>query len=448
MATTLTDLAPVLQTLFTTDAADSARQIGFVRRRRKLTGPLFAQVTVFGWLHNPTASLADLAELAAQLGTPIHPSALDQRFGPAAAAFLQDLLGRTMNAAWQQDADADPTAPSLLERFAGIYVDDSTTIGLPLSLAEFFPGCGGSGGRSAALKVPLRLEVRRGTLEVSDLQPGRACDLAGPLPHAPLPANSLRLADLGYYSLEALQEYDQQDVYVLSRLPARTALFDSAGRRWKLHELLQAQPGNRVDAWVQLGVRWRVRLRLLAWRVPEAVAEVRRRRLQQRAQKSGRPVSVAQLALCAWNVLVTNAPGEVVNLREACVLARLRWQVELLFKLWKSQGRLNKSAGEKPYRVLCELLAKLLGLVVQHWLLLLAGPPLRQSQHRGAKRVRAAAESLAEALGDVATLLAVLGQLQKRLGQLAGKGRRRGRPAAFQLAENPWELEDAYRPSA
>jgi DDE family transposase len=453
MATTLADLAADLQTLFTTDATDAARQTGFVRRARKLTGPVFAQVTVFGWLHNPSASLADLAELAAHLGAAVCPSAIDQRFGRAAATFLQALLAHAMSAAGARSAAAadpstDPTVDTLLGRFSGVYVDDSTTIGLPLALAEFFPGCGGRGGPTAALKVPLRLELRRGSLEVSDLQPGRACDLASPLPHGPLPAGSLRLADLGYYSLEALQEYGEQGVYVLSRLPARTALFDAHGQRWKLHEFLQAQAGGRVDAWVQVGTRWRLRLRLLAWRVPPEVAAQRRRRLEKRAHKSGRPVSAAQALLCQWNVLVTNATGEVVSLREACVLLRLRWQVELLFKLWKSQGRLDESAGCKPYRVLCELLAKLLGLVVQHRALLGARPPLRQSQHRAAKRVRAAAERLAETLGELAALVAVLVELHKRLRQLSDKQKRRGKPAAFQLAENPWELEFTYMPAA
>jgi hypothetical protein len=452
MAATLTDLAASLQTLFTADDADAARQTGFVRRARKLTGPVFARLTIFGWLHNPTASLADLAELAAHLGCAVSPSALDQRFGPAAATFLQALLAQAMNAAAQAPtdghADGDPAADTLLERFSGVYIDDSTTIGLPQALAAFFPGCGGRGGPSAALKVPLRLELRRGALEVSDLQPGRACDLAGPLPHGPLPPGSLRLADLGYYSLDALQAYGQQGVYVLSRVPARTALFDLGGRRWKLHEFLSAAPGGAVDAWVRVGSRQRLRLRLLAWRVPQGVAQVRQRRLGERAHKSGRPVSAAQATLAAWNVLLSNAPAELLSLRQACVLARLRWQVELLFKLWKSQGRLDESAGRKPYRVLCELLAKLLGLVVQHWTLLSAGRPLRQSQHRAAKRVRAAAERLAAALGEVAALVVVLRELQQRLEQTPGKGRRRGHPAAFQLAENPLELEPDYWPAA
>ena len=449
MTTNLTDLAATLQTLFTSDAEDLATATAFVRRRRKLTGPLFAQVTIFGWLHNPNASLAELAELAAHLGTPVCPSALDQRFTPAAAVFLQALLAQALQAATRHAAaDDEPAADTLLARFPGVYIDDSTTVGLPQTLIPFFPGTGGKGGPTAALKVPLRLELRRGSLELSDLQPGRACDLASPLAHGPLPEGSLRLADLGYYSLEAFQEYDRQGVYVLSRLPARTALFDAAGRRWKLHEFLQAQSGNRVDCWVQVGTRWRLRLRLVAWRVAPEVARVRQQRLQQQAQRSRRPVSVAQEALADWNVLVTNAPVELLSLSEACVLARLRWQVEWLFRLWKSRGRLDESAADKPYRVLCELLAKLLGLLVQHWALLSAGPLLPQSQERASKHVRAAAERLAGALGAVAELAAVLVELQQRLQQVRGKQRRRGKPAAFQLVDNPLDLEYTYMPAA
>ncbi|HEY7424325.1 MAG TPA: hypothetical protein VH682_08870 [Gemmataceae bacterium] len=122
--------------------------------------------------------------------------------------------------------------------------------------------------------------------------------------------------------------------------------------------------------------------------------------------------------------------------------------MELLFKLCKSDGRLDESAAAKPYRVLCALLAKLLELVVQHAALLTAGRLLRQSSPRLAKRVRAAAERLAEGLTDVAALVEVLVRLQRRLRQLAGKQRRRGQPAAFQLAENPYDLEYNYMPAA
>lgn len=159
-----------------------------------------------------------------------------------------------------------------------------------------------------------------------------------------------------------------------------------------------------MECGVQGGARWRVRLRLLAWRVDPEVVRRRQQRLQQQPSRSRRPVSTVQAILAGWNVLVTHTPPELLSLSEACVLTQLRWQVEWLFRLCKSSGRLEQSAADKPYRVVCELLAQLLGLVVQHWLLLTAGPLLRQSPARASKRVSAAAVKVASALARVAAV--------------------------------------------
>jgi hypothetical protein len=66
----------------------------------------------------------------------------------------------------------------------------------------------------------------------------------------------------------------------------------------------------------------------------------------------------------AWTLLVTNMPGDCLTLREALVLVRVRWQIELLFKLWKSHGRVDESQSTKPWRILCEVYAKLLTMLV------------------------------------------------------------------------------------
>jgi uncharacterized membrane protein YccC len=44
----------------------------------------------------------------------------------------------------------------------------------------------------------------------------------------------------------------------------------------------------------------------------------------------------------------------------------------LLFKLWKSQGRIDESRSGKPWRVICDVYAKLLAMVIQHWTWLLS----------------------------------------------------------------------------
>ena len=59
-----------------------------------------------------------------------------------------------------------------------------------------------------------------------------------------------------------------------------------------------------------------------------------------------------------------------LTLDEALALYRVRWQIELLFKLWKQQGKVDEWRSENSWRIICEIYAKLVGLLLQHWLCL------------------------------------------------------------------------------
>ena len=65
--------------------------------------------------------------------------------------------------------------------------------------------------------------------------------------------------------------------------------------------------------------------------------------------------SSAYTSLTAWTLFVTNVPRNRLTLSEALVLGRTRWQIELLFRLWKSHGRFDESRSTKPWRILCEV---------------------------------------------------------------------------------------------
>jgi hypothetical protein len=260
------------------------------------------------------------------LGIEISPQALDQRFTASAAACLHQVLLTAI----ARVLTAEPVAIPLLERFTAVYVQDSSTIILPEVFAAQWHGCGGStaSSASAALKLQARLEMRTGRLDVQ-LQEGRASDRAAVLP-GPLPAGALRLADLGYWSLEAFAALEQHKVFWLSRLQMQTAVYDATGARRDLLEILEAQPTDTIELAVTLWERQRLASRLLAVRVPQDVADARRRRLRKAARDKGRQVSASRLALAAWTLFVTNVPTECLTLREALVLGRMRWQIEVL----------------------------------------------------------------------------------------------------------------------
>src|SRR5262249_50684657 len=153
-----------------------------------------------------------------------------------------------------------------------------------------------------------------------------------------LPAGALRLADLGYFSLDSLRRLSHSGVYWLTRWQAGTVVLDEQGRRLDLIAWLAAQGDAPVDCPVLLGQSYRLPGRLLVVRVPPEVAMQRRSRLHAEAQRRGQAVSLVRLAAADWTIYLTNVPAERLTLQEALVLGHARWQIELLFKLWKSQG--------------------------------------------------------------------------------------------------------------
>ncbi len=77
------------------------------------------------------------------------------------------------------------------------------------------------------------------------------------------------------------------------------------------------------------------------------------------------------MALADWTILLTDTPAKHLRLEEALVLLRERWQMEWLDKLWKQYGQIDEWRTTNCWRVLCELYAKLFGMVLQHWLMVL-----------------------------------------------------------------------------
>jgi len=128
----------------------------------------------------------------------------------------------------------------------------------------------------------------------------------------------------------------------------------------------------------------------------------------------------------------------MLTLCEALVLARARWQIELLFKLWKSHGHIDESRSGKPWRVLCEVFAKLLAMVVQHWLLLTgcwAYPD--RSLVKAAQTVREHAMHLASALACPWLLCRAIGVIHRCLAAGCRLNRRKTKPNTYQLLLDP-----------
>lgn len=429
----------VQQTL-TVLAKQAGISCGIIQRNRKFDEESLAQTMVFGYLQNPQASDESLAQMAGLCGVSVTPQAIAQRFTWLLVEFLETLLKKAVK---QLVAD-QPVAIALLKRFNGVYVQDSSTIALPAELADRFPGSGGAAS-TAAVKVQTRLNLLTGGLDYVDLEPGRNPDQGSAMQQAPLPAGALRLADLGFFSVTVLALLARQSVYWISRIQSATAVFSTAGERLELHRWLPTHVTcGVVEMSIELGSRERLPCRLFAFRVPDEVAARRRQRLHEDTRRKGRSPSQQRLQWCQWTVYVTNVEPERLTAQEILVLYRARWQIELLFKLWKSHGLLGTTTRSQPVHQAVEVFARLLAVTVQHWLLVAGVWQFAdRSLVKAARIVRGFVPSLAMALHYPDLLIKQLATMRASLAKTARINPRKRKPNTYQLLLKPELLDYA-----
>ena len=430
----ITKLGGYLTMLFSTLADEAAKDTQFTQRKRGFSGAEFVRALVFGWSENSQATLEDLAE---DLG--VTASALQQRMTNKSVALLRTLLENACGFYMAAVAENIP----LTKRFSGIYVEDGTSIALLKSLCAEFPGCGGAevGQGTSGMKLLVRTEVTTGAISVVKWASGREHDLNLSREAGDVPPGSLYLTDLGFWCPERLERLRNQGVSWISRVPAGTTLSVNGQPREDVADFLARQTTDRVDQQVLLGEK-AFSFRLVAVRCPEPIANERKRKLRQKSKKRGRQPSQRQLLMCEWLVLVTSLSAEEFSIPELWTLYRVRWQIELVFKRWKSLLGLDKSrARTNGDRQLTEVYAKLLGCLMSHWCgLLRAGVLTRLSWHKILRRVQRALgvlQAVWNADSPSESVAFVLTQLAQRLDRLKPRTNRNKKPGTMELLKNP-----------
>jgi hypothetical protein len=414
----IVQVASSLQTALGAALDQLGRRTGVIPRQRKFTGASLLKTMVLTLLKSPGAKTDAFVATAAQLGVTVTAKAVDDRFTDKLVDFLraglEHLLGHALA--------ADPVAIPLLDQFTAVEIGDSTSITVPDEYQGEFPGCGGkSGSGQATVKLQVAWDLRTGELTKLEIQPGRHSDARSADPDRPVATGSLSIRDLGYFSLERFRKVSEAGAYWISRWQQGTSVFDADGRPLDLLGSMRGQTGSGpVDRSILLAAR-------------------RRQKAYERGRKHGTVPGAEQLAWCEWTVFVTNCPAELLSWKEVVVLYRARWQIELMFKLWKSHNHL--AAYRETWTAVERMAvfwAKLIGVVLQHWLLLTStwSNP-RRSHWKAAAEIRQWIVSLTGALDDLDALIGILARMTTTIDAVANKKRQTKSPSSFQLLLNP-----------
>ena len=324
---------------------------------------------------------------------------------------------------------------------------DSTGFALPPKMAKSFPGCGGSGrskGNEAAIKLQTELELCSGALCCVQAEPGRSPD-QGTSRQSVFPRRGgLRIADLGYFSVAVLRQITAVGAHFISRMQFQTRI-EFQGDWVPVIDFLvcQAKSNIRViDQPIKIGRSEQLACRLIAWRVPPEIAACRRKKLRAACRKRGQQPSRRALSACDWNFLVTDLQPEELSLNEAIVLYRSRWQIELLFKRWKSYCRIDLMDGRTDERSMTRFWIRMCAATIQHYMVVACcwQNDKVPSFAKVALKLRDHVEELCTALPSRRTLERLLEKIQRKSLKSCQRTKRK-KTAWIELIRHP-ELLD------
>ena len=339
-----------------------ARSSGFVvRRPRKLSLEAFLQSILLS-LYQPGHSFQSwAAQLSALQEELFSKQALHRRCGRGLVNFLQLLLANLLGSFMRRDCP-----PALFQHFGRVLLQDSTALALDPSLAKHFPACGNQHkSKLASVKIQAIFELcsqswvhfELGALTDNDQK-------ASGLILSHLRPGDLVIRDLGYAVLKVWRQIAQRGAYFLSRCRSDLALFDPQTKQpVELLNLLQRKSQLSIE--LLAGAQERLPVRLVALRLPPKLAAQRRRRARANARRdSALRLTKRYLQLLDWTILLTNVTADQLSAQQLLEAYSCRWQIEVMFKSWKSHFQLRLLPTRNPFWVQIQLLAKLLAIAL------------------------------------------------------------------------------------
>jgi hypothetical protein len=300
-----------------------------------------------------------------QFNVKIAKQSLDERFNSYSVVFIKEILKEALE---KQLVKVFST--EFLPDFNRICIKDGTRFNLPERLAEYYKGFGGGkGSTNANVCIQFEFDARSGKILSLDITNGTRNDQTDAKETATrVESADLILRDLGYYSLPTLSTFASSGAFFISRLGAKTNIIDPEKKEEisfiKLYSEMLKGNITRTEKKVHVGKKERMPLRLIVEIVPEEVYQKRIRKIEKENRASGYNTSDDYRARCHFNLFITNVEQETLSTDQILTLYKLRWQIELMFKNWKSICKIDEIQPMKYERFTCLLYTKLIIIVV------------------------------------------------------------------------------------
>ncbi len=229
----------------------------------------------------------------------------------------------------------------LLQSFRRVFIEDSSCVTLPKMLRIFFPGSVNQVGQTSSARIQLRLELNSGHYSHFDLEGYRDNDQKfSPNILKDLLAGDLVIRDLGYWVIGVFRKIDLAGAFFLSRFKYGNTIYEVDDKEQiDLYEALKEldkQGITILDKQVLLGKDDQLPVRLVAIKCSKPVADTRKKKAKKKDSRVQQR-SKQYIYLLECTIFVTNVEEQIWEPRHLLKVYGYRWQIEMIFKCWKSK---------------------------------------------------------------------------------------------------------------
>lgn len=341
-----------------------AKETEFVKRKKILEPLTFLKAFSFGAASLKEVTLANIIDYCKDIDPNFNMSkqALDKRLEKGAM-----FLKKTLEYSFEKYIKDDHNHIDILSSFDDIKIFDSTMIELPDKLETTWKGFNGDGSKSG-LKISCMYSLyTKAFLNMTIFNEVDKDTKFNEIALKNINKNEIAIADLGFFSNNFFKAIMEKHAYFISKVKRNCAYYveDSSKknnfRKIDILDLLEGSDGS-IDTYLYLGVKKNIRIkcRLVAEALPDKVANTRLRKLNAAASQKGETVKKRDKELSKWIIMITNIEPEKLTVKDILNIYRIRWQIELIFKCWKSYAGLKNLKNIGKSYVECILYGKLI----------------------------------------------------------------------------------------
>jgi hypothetical protein len=345
-----------------------ARRTKFVQRESTLTAQKFISLCAFYKDSICETSLSKLCSIvAAEENIIISPQALNERFNEYSVEFLKEILKELLI---NQNNVLRKDGSKLQNMFNRINVVDSTSFKISDNLKDTYKGTGGHSA-NAAVKIQLQYNILSGQFLACDVGKGATSDTEYvPEIQKSIQPKDLFLKDLGYFKMEDLNIIDKSEAFYISKLKKYSVIYINDGKKYSQIDILEKVKDLKIgetldipDAYI--GSNKKLKSRLIITKLSDENKRKREIKYQQAEKRHKSRMDDERLDI--WNsinIYVTNIDKHSLCAEQIHDLYTLRWQVEIMFKIWKSIFRIDRVKKVKLHRFQCFLYGKLISILL------------------------------------------------------------------------------------